>query len=134
MSKRFGRNQRRRAREQLAAAVAATQVAQRQADVNLTRLKDSQYKFNILADFFDIAADMVGKQAYISNMATVLNVNYVAESYRAIPQRNFVSAGMSIPETACVTTEVLHLLSIESVADGMSNQMGVRVVTQGERR
>lgn len=127
MSRRFGRNQRRRAREELAVQVA--RVAQLTESMGMDRelLKKQAAHLREAVDYAGEVAEMVGREAVIAGAPTKLN-GEVFDGMRFAPLAppQFASFAVDMP-VQYIRSETLRLLKMETVADRMRGQVHFRV-------
>ncbi|AAQ54956.2 hypothetical protein Bcep22_gp22 [Burkholderia phage Bcep22] len=133
MSKRFGRNQRRRAREQIAAL--ESQVSNLKAALSARQEQIAQMA-NELADCIEYehaVASMVGHLSIAAGEPSFLG--NVFDGMRLVPQRAAAALkeyGLHDIEEV-VRTETLRLLSIETVAEPMRRTILVETSLTGRR-
>lgn len=138
MSRRFGRNQRRRAREAIAAAEQNIKKLQWATRMNLELLDLQRRKLRDAEDFQREVAEIVGRQAIIAGEPTSLNLGRTtfkqADGWRVIAPRPLPSIEELMAPTMALEPmryEVLRLLDIELVADKMRGQMHAWVQIAG---
>jgi hypothetical protein len=132
--KRFGRNQRRRARE----AIAALQQQQAQTLDKLAATQSDLFKAN---DFARQVAEVVGREAIIAGEPVELDYQYQRRERRLDSIRHWpykpVPAFWPWQEVAnapieWVRAETLHLLDIQLIADVLRHQMHAMVTIADE--
>lgn len=131
MSKRFGRNQRRRAREALASANSSIEGLRIGRTMDAGLLIDMGRRLRDADDFARAVGEMVGREAIIAGepVDTGLTAYRIDGSMRALPnERVQARPSFDIPMSASnVRIEVLRLLDIKVIADSMSRQMHCHV-------
>lgn len=123
MSKRFGRNQRRRAREALTEQTNATVVAVLQAQ-ELRELNDYQRRQNAhMHEFFKHVACRVGEQAFIAGGKGTINITEPGQTLRAavFEELDFWSV-TALSSTSRMMTETLHHLETRAVRDAFRRE------------
>lgn len=138
MSKRYGRNQRRRAREALAAAQERISNLVYSGAMDRALLGNVRAKLREAEDFQRDVAEIVGRHAVIAGVPTGLNLGRTtfrqADGWRVIAPRPLPSVEeMMRPnmELTAMRDEVLRLLDIELVADKLRGQMQAWVTIAG---
>lgn len=129
MSRRYGRNQRRRARE----CIAELEAELAQAKVRNVALLAEKYillnRIEKAEDFQREVAQIVGREAIIAGAPVVLDYRYNRKTdqdcIEIIPRQlfSFASRSADYAEIEAVRRETLHLLDVTAVADVMRHQM-----------
>ncbi|HWV64100.1 MAG TPA: hypothetical protein VN019_10745 [Oxalicibacterium sp.] len=129
MSRRFGRNQRRRAREQIAEAERVKANLIQCLDGARAVLHEKSDKLADLQEFFKQVACQVGEHAIISG----LEVGYMRNGQMMDGHRMPVCSPspLDLPsniesETITIQDEIMRLLEIDVVRDHFNRQMNVR--------
>lgn len=131
MSKRFGRNQRRRAREALAASETEIALLKRGMELDRHLMRSIRQDLEEARAFQRDVAAIVGRQAVIAGEPVNLDLGRMtfdqADGWRVIPilpARWTVPSFTDAPPTMeAIRHEILRLLDIELVADRMRGQM-----------
>lgn len=140
MSKRFGRNQKRRMREEIVLQAEVAASAQERAaqyagalERDHALLKWHGKKLDDAKDFLESIASMVGREAIIAGEPTDFQWHEKIDRIRTFPRPapsmsvNF-GGGMTMDH---IRYEVLRLLDVEAIRASMSRQMQV-LVTLGD--
>lgn len=139
MSRRFGRNQKRRMREQIAqeeqrAAQASNQATMMRTMLELERglMRETSDKLRDLEEFFGLVAARVGEYATISG----LEPKYIRDMPRfdqwrtpvqtPAPIEPFSFENISAMDTVTIQDEIMRLLEIDVVRDNFAHQLHVR--------
>lgn len=137
MSRRYGRNQRRRAREALAEAGKRNELLEAAIKLDRGMLRRLREKLERAEAFQREVAEIVGRQAVIAGEPTSMNLGRVtfqqADGWRVTPPRHFslVELAHQPMELEPLRAEVLRLLDIELIADKMRGQMQAWVTIAG---
>lgn len=124
MSKRFGRNQKRRMREQ---------IAQLEQSVEMDRalLTRQSRKIGDYESFVQIVGEAVGREAVISGKPTLLKIGGGSRhEFQMIPRQPPLSLeclDSGFEDTAAIRVEIMRLLNVKAIRDSLSRQMHVRV-------
>lgn len=129
MSKRFGRNQRRRAREALAAELQRSQLFAKSADQWKGIHDFCSRELSSMNRFFEMVARRVGRESILVGGEAEADIDSPdVREFRAhvIPDLEFVGIGPSSMTTECVKMEIMRRLDIKAVRDVFSQQIVVR--------
>lgn len=134
MSQRFGRNQRRRAREAIQAAQEEVHALRYALDVNNALIQEQGRKLREAEAFAREVARMVGREAVIAGVPTQFDAGMPRDEalkygIRTTPPRqfdNWIDAA-DVMSVQAVRYEILRLLDVRTIRDIMSQQMHVRV-------
>lgn len=134
MSKRFGRNQRRRAREAIEAAQSEVQLLRRGIDLNVALINEQRRKLDEARNFTKDIARIVGREAVIAGVPTMLDMPLprdvaLRSGIRVTPPRHMEDLAMSLDvmDVQPIRHEILRLLDVRMVRDILSQQMHFRV-------
>jgi hypothetical protein len=132
MSKRFGRNQRRRAREALAAA--EQQIADLRLTIKMDRelLRSQSIQIAAANEFTREVAEIVGREAIIAGKPVRLDYEWDrkrnGDRINIAPHRPFTHLlSVESAPIEMVRYETLYLLDVEEIADVLRNQMHAHV-------
>lgn len=126
MSKRFGRNRRRRMREALAAEQARGQKLEAARLMDAGLLERQRERLDFLHEFLDFVAREVGRDSIFAGEPRHLGGGHDrmrVSTYQPIPSR----WNSPVPQLQAITSEVLRLLEVDAIRDRMANQVHVRV-------
>lgn len=134
MSKRFGRNQRRRAREVLAEQVKRTHLALEEAKDRLSMYHHERKQGEQMRQFFEQVALRVGEQAFIARGVNSIELDYPGQNKRAAVREEFdYSASMrTSAETHHMVVETLHHLETRVIRDHFRREMLFEAYIQGK--
>lgn len=130
MSKRFGRNQRRRAREALAAAQETVKQLEFARRMDAALLADQSRTIDRLRSMISEIAYIVGHHAVIAGEPTVLTYGF--DGMRAAPDRGelvvgYGPSGQEAPSFNAITAETLRLLKFSAIRDELARHIHFRV-------
>lgn len=146
MSRRFGRNQKRRMREQIAAAEISSAAALGHANMMRAMLElergllhETSEKLHSLTEFFSLVANRVGKYATIAGPMPAFMKNAVVHDRWRVPVMppvsakpfDFTKAGAS--DMAAIQEEILRLLDVDVVRDHFAHQMAIKATLADQR-
>jgi hypothetical protein len=124
MSKRFGRNQRRRAREALAAQVEQTTAAREEAQDRLSMYHYERQKSAEMRRFFKDVARRVGEQAFIAGGKSAIGIQKPGQTLRAVVFEELDFSRVTAPAaTSRMMTETLHHLETRAVRDPFRQEL-----------
>lgn len=135
MSKRFGRNQRRRAREALAVEVQHAADAMKMAQDRLDMYHSARRESAEMREFFKYVARRVGKEAHIARGVGIGEIRQPGQQLRAAvyEELDFSRVAMSDPmATSRMMTETLHHLETRVVRDAFRREMLFEVYLYGK--
>lgn len=126
MSKRFGRNQKRRMREALAAAQATADRLDYARELDQALLRNQSSTISKLREFFLEVGQMVGRASVIAGEPPFLSNGF--DGMRLTPfGRHPAMAPTNPPEFEKFQDEILRILSIEAIRDTFSKAVHFRV-------
>lgn len=129
MSKRFGRNQRRRAREDLAAELQRSQKLAKIADQWKDMHDFRNRELSSLTRFFEMVARRVGRESILVGGEAEAEIHSPdVREFRAHvnPELEFVGIGASPVTTEGVKLEIMRRLEVKAVRDVFRRQIVVR--------
>lgn len=131
MSRRFGRNQRRRAREALAVEVQRTEQTARLATDRLEMYRNASRELDKLREFFAIVAQRVGRESILVGGEIEAEIEAPdVHSFRVHMREEmspFASLRGAPPTTvAKVQSQIMHRLEVKAVRDSFARQIVVR--------
>lgn len=136
MSRRFGRNQRRRMRteiEQKSQDLARANDALAAAERLSADLKENVRELN---QFIGFVGEQVGRHAIVSGLPSTLSMHYRQRNYRMPVQNPVPSIGdiMKAPPMSCeaIQYEIMHLLDVDAVRKPLSREMHFLAEVKGE--
>lgn len=129
MSKRFGRNQKRRMREALAAAQATADRLEYARELDQALLRNQSSTISQLRDFIGDVGQMVGRASVIAGEPPFLTNGFDGMQFAPVDRsQGYVpEAGDSPPTLEEFQYEILRLLSIEAIRDKFSKTIHFRV-------
>lgn len=127
MSRRFGRNQRRRAREALAAAQTRVDDLERAHAMDRGLLEHQSRTIADLREWLQMIADEVGHQAVLAGEPTILLEGQGYDGMRVVPHKDLLCLGGTSLFTQSFAVEVLRLLDVEVIRSNLNRQMHVLV-------
>lgn len=139
MSRRFGRNQRRRAREALAASEQSISDLETAMTLDRALLRDQGRRLREYEYFQRDVVDLVGREAVIAGEPTTLDLKWDERDGDRIHHAPYQPLTMariidrSWQDSYAVRDEVLRLLQVETVAEPMRQQVHARVTLADER-
>lgn len=131
MSKRFGRNQRRRAREALAAEVARVEALEHARTMDAGLLAKQGRSLEELRARLAEVAYLVGHGSIIAGHPTELTGGF--DGMRVVPKKPLAPFEMRGDVLEAVTCEVLRLLEVDVVRDRFARWMHFRVQLSNAR-
>lgn len=136
MSKRFGRNQRRRAREALAAQVEQTDKAHHLAQDRLEQFHYERRQSAEMREFFEHVARRVGEEAFIARGVGAIDIREPGQSLRVDVREEMVMsprmAGRTTYETHRMMAETLHHLGTRAVRDAFRQEIVFEAYLNGK--
>lgn len=135
MSRRFGRNQKRRMREALAAETARADLQTSATLATLRRFQQVDPDLRNLQDFFVMVADRVGRESILVNGEAEADLNGPeVRQFRATIKEQFPMAWRlnNVPTIEKVKCEIMHRLEVKAVRDYFAHQIVVRCYLYGE--
>ncbi len=134
MSKRFGRNQRRRAREALAVEVQRTEQTARLASDRLQMYQNCSRELDNLREFFGHVARRVGRESILVGGEVDAELDGPdVHSFRVIVRDEMPSyrvGAVAMPAMAKMQAkmqaQMMHRLEVKAVRDSFAQQIGVR--------
>jgi hypothetical protein len=139
MSRRYGRNQRRRAREALAAADERIGNLETAMKMDRALLARQRGEIQRSEDFQREVAEIVGREAIIAGVPVRMSYSFqrYGDSIEFVPRQPFSAIALlnSVEHThiKAVRRETLHLLDVDVVADQLRHQIQARVKLAGSQ-
>lgn len=139
MSRRFGRNQRRRAREAIAAAEGRIENLSAALECDRALLASQRRKLGEAEAFQREVAEIVGREAIIAGKPVCLDYEFAryGDSIEFVPKQSFPAISLlnSVEHAHVerVRSETLHLLDVDVVADELRYQIHARVRLAGSQ-
>ncbi len=135
MSRRFGRNQRRRAREALAVEVQRTEQTAKLAEQRLQMYRHSQDELGDFRDFFMEVARRVGRESILvpGGEGEAELDSPLVRQFMAIPRMDalYTPVSWSEPAVSAIKAEIMNRLEVQAVREAFSNQIVVRCYLNG---
>lgn len=132
MSKRFGRNQRRRARESIAALTARAGELEKGMAMDRGLIRQQSARLAEADAFAREVGAIVGREAVIAGEPVMMDLRWPRRSAmgpRLVPSKSLgpIDFETPLPSVVSIQYETLRLLEVDCVADRISRTMHVRV-------
>lgn len=130
MSRRFGRNQRRRAREQIAHEQQQSAALRVALEMDTAMLCLQSKKLREAEDYARQVASIVGREAVIAGEPTNLDARFQGKDHYKVVRRvepELIAFGGTVPDVVEMRYETLRLLRIKKISDNVSMQIHMYV-------